>query len=230
MRPLVTARNPFTDRLRAPDRPTVQLPVLYGCQNSTRATSSGPSLLRVPRLQPGPGTSLSHLAGSYVISRACLTLSLSVREEYYTQPPPNVYPSDHRFTRWADQGFQAARPQRPHQLSAVPHRDSSRAGPRRSPRELRDRVWGCRTARHVSTPVRPGTSSTPDGPPFRIDYRPTRHDPRSARILSRCGVVCPRARRMSTRRRHRSHVSGARRHHCHTHSCESVIKTVISCR
>lgn len=41
---------------------------------------------------------LSYLAGSYVISRACLTLSLSVRGEHYTQLPPNVYPSDHRFT------------------------------------------------------------------------------------------------------------------------------------
>jgi hypothetical protein len=85
--------------------------------NSTRACaiSSGPSLLPCSSVPLDPGRSwppvearplngsghlaaLSYLAGSYVISRACLTLSLSVRAEHYTQPPSNVYSSDHRFS------------------------------------------------------------------------------------------------------------------------------------
>src|SRR5436309_1371344 len=43
-------------------------------------------------------TALSHFAGSYVLSRACLTLSLSLREEHYTRPTPDVYSGGGRFS------------------------------------------------------------------------------------------------------------------------------------
>ncbi len=42
---------------------------------------------------------LSHLTGSSVISRACSTLSLSLRVEDYIHPSQNVYLGQHRFSR-----------------------------------------------------------------------------------------------------------------------------------
>jgi hypothetical protein len=58
---------------------------------------------------------LSHLTGSSVISRACSTLSLSLRVEDYTSPSHNVYLGQRRFSR--DVGCIGDRPARAVQLA-----------------------------------------------------------------------------------------------------------------